>query len=305
MSTATEEYTEIKRQFEEQSPKRGESHKATSVESSMEIWDFGGQLVYHSVQRLFLTPAAVYFVVLKLTDDLDAPVKISDACSVPYYSNMTNLEFLLYLIRSIFTHAVSLGDDCEEEIKTPKVFIVGTHRDSISSHEDEIEEKVNEIWGKIQEVIDGKAYKSLVYPQLFDIDNKQPSTKINELKKIIWETKEKMPVTIPLNWLKLQMGLQEQSKTNVTMTYEEVKVLASTFGIEGDKSTTNVLTFLHDLGQVLFFPEVAALKENVVINPLMLVDMYKTVNTVLKPEDLEQHRKLFNELDECQYCVLY
>ncbi|XP_033110686.1 uncharacterized protein LOC117111803 [Anneissia japonica] len=72
----------------------------------MNIWDFGGQSIYHVIQRIFMVSFAVVCVVFNLEDDLDAPAKVRDPTTGEMYQHrMTYLQFILYWIRSVYTNS--------------------------------------------------------------------------------------------------------------------------------------------------------------------------------------------------------
>ncbi|XP_033109217.1 probable serine/threonine-protein kinase pats1 [Anneissia japonica] len=108
----------------------------------MSIWDFGGQPIYHVIQRIFMVSFAIVCVVFNLEDDLDAPAKVRDPTTGDIYEHrMTNLEFILYWIRSVYTN--SRDSKLEDGQPSPPVLVIGTHLGSLEGNEEEQKRKVN------------------------------------------------------------------------------------------------------------------------------------------------------------------
>ncbi|XP_033096605.1 uncharacterized protein LOC117100878 isoform X1 [Anneissia japonica] len=108
----------------------------------MSIWDFGGQPIYHVIQRIFMVSFAIVCVVFNLEDDLDAPAKVRDPTTGDIYEHrMTNLEFILYWIRSVYTN--SRDSELEDGQLSPPVLVIGTHLGSLEGNEEEKKRKVN------------------------------------------------------------------------------------------------------------------------------------------------------------------
>ncbi|XP_033108645.1 uncharacterized protein LOC117110144 [Anneissia japonica] len=107
----------------------------------MSIWDFGGQPIYHVIQRIFMVSFAVICVVFNLEDDLDSPAKVRDPTTGDIYEHrMTNLEFILYWIRSVYTNSRDL--ELEDGQLSPPVLVIGTHLGNLDGNEEEKKRKV-------------------------------------------------------------------------------------------------------------------------------------------------------------------
>ncbi|XP_033111221.1 uncharacterized protein LOC117112259 [Anneissia japonica] len=69
----------------------------TGKDFIINIWDFGGQPIYHVIQRIFLVSFSIVCVVFNLEDDLDAHAQVRDPTTGKIYQHrMTNLQFILY-----------------------------------------------------------------------------------------------------------------------------------------------------------------------------------------------------------------
>ncbi|XP_033098351.1 probable serine/threonine-protein kinase roco6 [Anneissia japonica] len=109
------------------------------------IWDYAGQLDYYITHRFFLTDVTSYGVVFSLLDALDELAKPRDPQKG--FLEMTNLQSILFWIRSIFEHAVLLhGSESKNVIKgmiaSPTISLIGTHMDLLPGSDAEKQAKV-------------------------------------------------------------------------------------------------------------------------------------------------------------------
>ncbi|XP_033101334.1 probable serine/threonine-protein kinase pats1, partial [Anneissia japonica] len=192
-------------------------------DNSLRIWDYGGQLIYHSIHRFYMTPEGIFLIVFNIADDLDAYAMVIDSSGKVHKHYMTNLEYLLYWIRSAYTYAKDDGRYIDNEIDFSVCIIVATHRNSLIGSEEEICTQIEEKFAKIRKAIENQVYKSHVYPKYFAVENKLSSSDGNiiELKKVILEMKEKFNRPIPHKWLDLLIAIQELSEGRVTLLLEQ------------------------------------------------------------------------------------
>ena len=88
-------------------------------------WDFGGQSVFHSTHRFFVTPYALYLVLY----DISCPESIDGIRFVyPSFSSFFNTETIL----RYWTEQVAALPDFEG---CKPMMIVGTHADKLNKHE--------------------------------------------------------------------------------------------------------------------------------------------------------------------------
>ncbi|XP_033111419.1 probable serine/threonine-protein kinase qkgA [Anneissia japonica] len=109
------------------------------------IWDYAGQLDYYITHRFFLTDRSSYGVVFSLLDALDELAKPRDPQKG--FLEMTNLQSILFWIRSIFEHAVLLhGSEAKNVINrmiaSPTISLIGTHKDLLQGSDAEKQAKV-------------------------------------------------------------------------------------------------------------------------------------------------------------------
>ncbi|XP_033110793.1 probable serine/threonine-protein kinase pats1 [Anneissia japonica] len=292
----TEKNVEVTRQ-NVLSPTKAET-KPSGNEFIMNIWDFGGQPIYHVIQRIFMVCFAVVCVVFNLEDDLDAPAKVKDPTTGEMYQHrMTNLQFILYWIRSVYTN--SRDSKLDDGQLSPPVLVIGTHLGSLEGNEEEKKRKAEEIFSKIREALEGKPYEALVFPTFFAIENSLPFARSNasNIMDQILKFAKKMVRKLPLKWLLVQQEIQKLKVKHIYLPTKKVIALVKRFGVKQDAQRV-LLEYLHDLGEILYFPDDEALKDIIVLDVMQLVDMFKTIITVIDPELRKQkHLEAWRKLD--------
>ncbi|XP_033104499.1 uncharacterized protein LOC117107047, partial [Anneissia japonica] len=292
-------------------------------DNSLRIWDYGGQLIYHSIHRLmvtchvcsseglvsvtgsnlYMTPESIFVIVFKIADDLDAYVNVIDSSGKEHQHYLTNLEYLLYFIRSAYTYSKDDDRCTDEEIDFPVCIIVGTHLNSLTGSEEEIRKQIEEKFAKIRKAIESQVYKSHVHPKYFAVENKLSSSdgEFIKLKKFILEMKEKMDRLIPLKWLDLLKAIHKLSEGQVTLPLEQVKSMARQYLIS-DETIDYAIKYLSDVGEIMYHSTEEALTDIVVIKPMDIVEYVRPVFTIVKPED--QAAKLKDDWQKLEKGVL-
>ncbi|XP_071948802.1 uncharacterized protein [Antedon mediterranea] len=77
-----------------------EEKKEDPLEETFNIWDHGGQLIYHGIHRMFMTLQALYIVVFDLSVDLNDPAVYIDSngVSILLYILCITKSFISYLL---------------------------------------------------------------------------------------------------------------------------------------------------------------------------------------------------------------
>ncbi|XP_033113064.1 uncharacterized protein LOC117113730 [Anneissia japonica] len=198
--------------------------RKSSKEFIMKILDFGGQPIYHVIQRIFLVSFAVVCVVFNLEDDLDSPAEVRDPTTgEKYMHRMTNLEFILYWIRSVYTN--SRDSKIDDNQLSPPVLVIGTHLGSIGGNEEEQKNEAEKIFSKIRQAIAGKPYEAMV-STFFAIENSLPfpESKASSIMKQIYKFAKKMVRTLPFKWLLVQQEIQKKKKTYIYLPTNQVYI---------------------------------------------------------------------------------
>ncbi|XP_071944768.1 uncharacterized protein [Antedon mediterranea] len=299
-----EEKPEIPKEFRNKfvsklrSAREGGDSKVDSNKFVMNIWDFGGQPIYHVIQRIFMVSYAVVCVVFNMKEGLNAPAKVLDPTTGEMYEHrMTNLDFILFWIRSVFVN-VRKGQN-------NKIMLIGTHYESLGKTEQERQQRVKEIENILWKALEGKPFEDMVYQgEVFTIENSVSFDKSGASKIIlqIQELVQMMILTFPIKWLQVMQEIQlrkkEKERKGEKLLYlptSEINDLLVRCKITNNKV---LLDYLHDIGEILFYPDDKILKEKIVIDLMGVVDKFKTIITVIDPKLQPSLKQLWRNLNE-------
>ncbi|XP_071950767.1 uncharacterized protein [Antedon mediterranea] len=268
----------------------GGDSKVDSNKFVMNLWDFGGQPIYHVIQRIFMVSYAVVCVVFNLNQDLDAPAKVRDPTTGKMYEHrMTNLELILFWIRSVFVN-VRTG-------QKNKIMLIGTHYESLGKTEQERQQMVKAIENKLWKALEGKPFEDMVFQEeLFTIENSVSFEKSGASKIILQIQKlvQMMILTLPIKWLQVLQEIQKLRKDKLYLPTSEINDLLASCKITDRKQ---FLEYLHDIGEILFYPDDKILKEKIVIDLMGVVDKFKTIITVIDPSLQPSLKQLWRNLN--------
>ncbi|XP_030844811.1 probable serine/threonine-protein kinase roco6 [Strongylocentrotus purpuratus] len=278
---------------------------ASEERVSLSIWDFAGHDIYYTTHQVFLTWRAIYVIVFDLSRSLDSVVppesrdKYYEMAKGGAKSELTCLEFINFWLCSIFAHAVAPSsvrnkDTSKTAQKSPPIFIVGTHRDSVQGNAKEKKEKIGSAFGKIRESIMERPFQCHVVPKYYAIENslEDKDEELVELRKHIEKVAMKesyMGEEIPLRWLLFEEALAADSIN--FMSLDQTKKLTQPFGMESERELLTMLTFYHDLGYIVYYGGIedqqSLLRDMVILNPQWLIDVFKQVITILDPAKMD------------------
>ncbi|XP_071947619.1 uncharacterized protein [Antedon mediterranea] len=265
--------------------KKLEEKKEDPLEETFNIWDHGGQLIYHGIHRMFMTLQALYIVVFDLSVDLNDPAVYIDSNGEKCEHHWTNLQFILSYILSVYSHSRIVKEDEENEVNKPTILIVGTHKGKLGKTEKEQNDEANIIFEKVQDVLRGKLYEEHIY-QYFAIENSRETTdkSFSDLKEVIEKFMATLEKDVPLKWMRFRCDLQDlrREKHFSLCPLEELKVLATKNGIE--KGQSILLNFLYDLGEIVYMPDNKLLRDKAVLDPMQLVEIVTAFVTVIPPK---------------------
>ena len=141
---------------------------------------------------------------------------------------------------------------------------MGTHRDQVSQEEFERKDKL--LLEKVKETEFFR--KGLVEfasddHLMFAVDNENGEDDIEAMQRRLEEVIRKhfKKVEIPVSWLVLSLCLRRQQLS--TLRLEECERLAGKVGINPSE-LQHALSFLHDHGLLLYYPEVQAMKHIII-----------------------------------------
>ncbi|XP_071947628.1 uncharacterized protein [Antedon mediterranea] len=189
--------------------KKLEEKKEDPLEETFNIWDHGGQLIYHGIHRMFMTLQALYIVVFDLSVDLNDPAVYIDSNGQKCKHHWTNLQFILSYILSVYSHSRIVEED--EEVHKPTILIVGTHKGKLGETETEQNDETKKAFKKIRDALKQKEFIKHVYNVYFAVENSQETTdkSFSNLKQVIDDLMTALEKEVPLKWMRFRCDLHD------------------------------------------------------------------------------------------------
>ncbi|XP_033097638.1 uncharacterized protein LOC117101718, partial [Anneissia japonica] len=204
---------------------------------------------------------------------------------------MTNLQIIIFFIRSIYEHAVLLqgkGKIYKEKIAFPTISLIGTHKDLLPGSEAEQQSLIERVYGRIFEAIRGQPYESHVDTEMYAVDNTAASDEgIAKLKTNVGGFMNAMATRVPIKWVVFQNIIQEIGKTTLCMSLDKITKIASECLIS-QENVMHVLTYLNDIGIIFYSSTNKRLKNVVITNIHMLIGIFMKIITDVKPDGFDE-----------------
>ncbi|XP_033124951.1 uncharacterized protein LOC117123205 [Anneissia japonica] len=245
------------------------------------LWDYAGQISYYITHRFFLTDGSSYVVAFSLFEPLNELAKSRGPLKDQF--EMTNLQMIIFWIRSIYEHAVLQYNVStkliNDTIASPTISLVGTHKDKLEGSEEDKQNQIEAIFKIIFEEINGMPFEVHVDRTMYAVDNTSANDKgIEELKKNLGGYTKQMAKKVPTKWVDFQSKIQEVGKTTLRMSLDEVNEIAVNCGIPNE-NTIHILNYLNDCGIIMYSPTNIKLKNTVITNVHMLIEIFTKVIT--------------------------
>lgn len=212
----------------------------------LNVWDFGGQEMYHATHQFFFTKRSLYLVVV-------------DASRT---EKENRLEYWLKMVESF------AGDS--------PVIVVISKADmalGVSLNERSLKDKYTNIQGFVRTSV-----------------LKKPS--ISKLRMLIASTISRLPdVFLPLSrkWIAIKNQLEAINANYIN--YEDYLDICLNTGVTDTASQQTLITFLNELGTVIYLPHQNLLKNFVIINPNWIVN---GVYRILSSNEIFQNNGFFD-----------
>ncbi|XP_071943908.1 uncharacterized protein [Antedon mediterranea] len=217
---------------------------------------------------------------------------------------MTNLDMNLFWIRSIYEHTVQHGSGNiisidGKNIGSPPICLVATHVDKLSGTASEKEEEVMKMYKKMFDKMEGMPYAHHVDREMYMVDNTMKSPEgITKLKRNVGRYMKEMVREVPVKWVNLQESLQRIGETELCITFEEVSRIGTQCEIS-EEGLDTAIEYMNDIGIILHSSTNKELKNTVITDLKMMIQMVTKVITVVKPSiKVKQMRMLWKRLDE-------
>ena len=238
----------------------------------MHFWDCGGQPAFLEILPVFLTSRTTFLLHFDASKDLNSKWQSAHHIDGILYDgeevNMSTLTYMLNWMACVHSHLMKYGADGSIP-DYPRMFCIGTHGDLLS------DAKKEQVRSELISHYKDKEYAKLVSDTLI-IDNtssgkgesEDPNIEVVR-SAIIDITRNKLIVETPISWVLFRKVLEalEESIVNISLA-DDVGAACNI----SSKDIPLVLLFYHDLGSVLYYPQLEGLKEKVIVDPKFFID---------------------------------
>ena len=246
------------------------------------ITDTGGQLEFQEMLPALTAGPTLFFLVFRLDQDLDKTVSIrfrypDGHGTEPYQSNFTVRETLLQSLASIASMGTYVYSKQKREplLLKPKVILIGTHRDKISTRE--LKQIDRRIW-KMVKVI-SLSHEGLIEPAsesqlVVAVNNLSVHFSEFHLVQSVVERicdRDDFRLSLPSTWLIFSLVIRQLKKC--VITYDECFDIAQQCGIDSHNDLDEALWFLNTkVGLVRHFrgEGLEDLQDIVIVDPQIL-----------------------------------
>ena len=286
------------------------------------IIDTAGQPEFINLLPAINKLAKITFVVFNMESGLDNDVVINrgdgneenEDKNKVHYSNLHAIKCLLSMVNH--SSEYDGNNDSDKNLKNAKdefqICLVGTHYDKVDRKSKiymEMEGKIKQtikdlkigklcvIWNFMDSVI-FKIDAHRKYSKEDDGDIAKTTTSAieiihKEINKVIQDSSKHISTDISLNWLLLELRIQEECKQNkmVYMKWEQIIALVREEKLlMTDDETKSALKYLHNTGFLLYFPEGGQGLSNFVFpNPNYLFERLTKLINITRNRKLNNH----------------
>ena len=264
------------------------------------ILDLGGQEIYYEVHFLFLAPEDIVLLTFDASKGLDQPVISRQRLDrfqekVATRGMQTNLEVLETLFQSVYSHC---GRTVVGYIsnRIPTIIMMATHSEGLT------DQQKKAIKLQFRKYFCGKPFFDHLPREFEDafhfIDNKVRNPVVFDRVKLVVlkAAKNVIEQECPISYLQFEAKLLEASEDKPIISLQEAQGFAIAAGIEKDKLTEVLLHYCYK-GVLLYYPDVAALQQEVFVHPQEVSDL---VSSVISTHDCQP-----SSADLNQSCTRY
>ena len=251
----------------------------------------GGQSPFLEILPVFLTSRTLFLLMFDAEKDLSL-----DREEV----HMTTLDYMLSWMANIHGHLMSYdeqGGFCE----FPRMYCIGTHGDRVKGRESEIKKQLEQHY-------QSKDFSALIVDTVI-VDNttsgkgeaEDPSLQVLR-EAVVQFTEKKLVLKTPSSWILFRKVIQIQSKKNNVITLEYARNIGAACKISPE-DVPHALMFYHELGVLLFYPQIDGMMDKVVINPKYIVDALGEMFALKENSGIGSHCKEWKLFHECGILV--
>ncbi|XP_011408440.1 PREDICTED: uncharacterized protein LOC105315470, partial [Amphimedon queenslandica] len=261
----------------------------------LHFWDCGGQPSFIEILPVFLTSRTLFFLIFDAEKDLESNwkpvINIEGETIGQEEVPMTTLNYMLNWMANIHGHLMTYDDEggfCA----FPRMYCVGTHGDCVKDRKLEIKKELEQHY-------QDKDFSALIEGTVI-VDNTtsgQGEAEDPSLQALRDAIKKNFVLKTPLSRILFRKAIQVLSKNNNVISFEDACIIGAYCKIPV-KDMHHVLMFYHELGVLLFYPQIEGMKDMIIINPSYIVEaLGKIFPLSVNPNRGRYHKewKLFHE----------
>ncbi|XP_035660786.1 uncharacterized protein LOC118405396 [Branchiostoma floridae] len=238
---------------------------AAQVPVKLTLMDFAGDEDFYSMHHFFMAREAVYVLVFSLAEAARGPHR--------------TFRRLLFWLDSIDTHSADTDS---------LVFVVGTHRDSVSSAQRQEVASFLRTHLYTCTKYSGRLVINTAETPYFPVENSASleDQDFARLRTVMWQKMQQvayMKRECPIKWQRFSdvIGTLQTNRDPHVVPYHDLfeKVRKEDI-LEDEDDFRRMLSFFNRSGQVIYHEKDAVLSQYVVVDPQVLVDAMKSITTL-------------------------
>ena len=270
----------------------------------LHFWDCGGLPPFLEILPVFLTSRTLFFLIFDAEKDLmsnwKSVINIEGERIDQEEVHITTLDYMLSWMANIHGHLMTYDEEggfCE----FPRMYCIGTHGDRVKDRKLEIKKELEQHY-------QSKDFRALIEDTVI-VDNtssgqgeaEDPS--LQALREAVVKfTQEALKKETPLSWILFRKVIQVLSKKYNVISLEDALIIGAASKIP-PKDVLHALMFYHELGVLLFYPQIDDMNDMIFINPNYIVDAFGELFPLRENYDGGRHHKEWKLFHECGILV--
>ena len=270
----------------------------------LHFWDCGGQPPFLEILPVFLTSRTLFFLIFDAEKDLKSNwksvINIEGERIDQEEVHMTTLDYMLSWMANIHGHLMTYDEEggfCE----FPRMYCIGTHGDHVKDRKLEIKKELEQHY-------QSKDFKALIEDTVI-VDNTSSGKGMDEdpslqalREAVVKFTQEALKKETPLSWILFRKVIQVLSKEYNVINLEDAYIIGAASKIPVE-DVPHALMFYHELGVLLFYPQIDGMNDMIFINPNYIVDALGKLFPLRKNSDGDRYDKEWKLFHECGILV--
>ena len=270
----------------------------------LHFWDCGGQPPFLEILPVFLTSRTLFFLIFdadkELKSNWKSVINIEGKRIDQEEVHMTTLDYMLSWMANIHGHLMTYDEEggfCE----FPRMYCIGTHGDHVKDRKLEIKKELEQHY-------QNKDFRALIEDTVI-VDNtssgkgKDEDPSLRDLREAVVKfTQEALKKETPLSWILFRKVIQVLSKEYNVISLEDACIIGAASKIPL-KDVHHALMFYHELGALLFYPQIDGMNDMIVINPNYIVDALGELFPLRENFDRSKYCKEWELFHECGILV--